>query len=1546
MSSSPVSDPRKDLLRCRFDADADGRAVLDADGRWLLVNPSLCTLLGRSEEELVGRTWDSTLDPAQPGSFAAMCRKPPETAEAEVRFGKPDGGTFTARVLLTAFAKPDSGETLHEATIGNVGADEPGDRLWRICDGNYHELFDASFDLILVHQDGLIVAVNDSGVRLMGVASPAEMIGLPIDHFVPSEMRDESPARMRLLVRSSKVFPRHVQQVQRPDGTTFDAECIGIPIRHLGRQAVLMLVRNITDSLRAERALAESEHWFRALADLSPVGIYRTDNRGACLYVNPTWCRFSGMTPEEAAGEGWQRGMHPADRQRIFDLWKLHAEDLAPWNFEYRFLTPAGKVTWVAGTSVALRNEGGGVIGYLGVNIDITERKAAEEALVESENRLRIIAETIPQVFWIVSPDWREVHYISPSYENVWGRTCRSLIEQPQSWMEAVHPLDRKTLEDAVSQKRGNGIEDPAFPDYRVVRPDGSVRWIRARAFPVRGMYGKVRLVAGMAEDITERKAADEARRLADERYRQIVVTANEGIWMTDEQHRTTFVNPQMAAMLGYTPDEMLGRTTESFMSEDELGGHAEQMRLRHTGASSRYERRFRCRDGSRVIWTSISGAPIIDAEGKFAGAFAMVTDITEQKKAAMELKDREGFLNHVLTTNPGLIYIYDLIENRNIYANRSLTDFLGYSTEDVQAMGSELFARILHPDDAESVARHHARLAESSENLTMDLEYRMRASDGSWRWLWSRDVPFLRDPDGSCRQILGFALDVTHQHRSEDELLRSRTHLEEAQRVARVGSWEWDVASGTIFWSEELYRLNRRDPSLGPPSYQEMLQMYEPEHRLALQGLVETAVKEGKAYDLEYHRVFPDGSIRHFLARGNVGRGAHGEVNRLYGTVLDVTERKRREQELGFNEAIFRNIPDGILVIGARDGAIRYANERIERMFGYDRDELLGKDVACLNAPTDHSPEETKAEIVDRLLERGEWHGEIRNIRKDGTRFWSHAHVAVCDHPDFGQVFLSVHSDISQQKETEEILRQNRHFLDRILQTSPNLVYIFDLHERWNVYSNRELLAFLGYDQDQIRESGSQLFASILHPEDADRLAEHYRLFDAAGADKIFEVEYRVQDARGEWRWLRSREVLFSRAPDGSAREILGVAEDVTARRKTDLERIEMERRLLQSQKLESLGVMAGGIAHDFNNLLMAILGNLEMSIEDTPADSPTRPGLEQAIQATVKAAALTDQMLAYAGHGSTNPVLVDLNKLIRQHAPLLRTAIFRTVGLTLALSPEPANVAVDAGQMQQVVMNLVANASEAIDGKSGEIRISTGMVDYDQALLSRSRLDEKPSPGRFVRMEVTDDGCGMDESTLQRLFDPFFSTKFTGRGLGMASVLGIVRAHKGAIMVDSLPGRGTAVTILLPAALPAVATEPTRETARPETLRPPARTVLVADDEQPVRDMIMAYLHRLGFETLGAADGEEAVAVFREHADDIVCALMDLTMPRRNGIEAAAELRALRPDVPVILCSGFDEASARNIYGDYGVTDFIKKPCSLVDLKRKISSTLDRPT
>ncbi len=367
------------------------------------------------------------------------------------------------------------------------------------------------------------------------------------------------------------------------------------------------------------------------------------------------------------------------------------------------------------------------------------------------------------------------------------------------------------------------------------------------------------------------------------------------------------------------------------------------------------------------------------------------------------------------------------------------------------------------------------------------------------------------------------------------------------------------------------------------------------------------------------------------------------------------------------------------------------------------------------------------------------------------------------------------------------------------------------------------------------------------------------------------------------------------------------------------------LERQMQHAQKLESLGVLAGGIAHDFNNLLTAILGNADLALSEMSPVAPGRDCMLEIAKVARRAADLCRQMLAYSGRGKFVVEAVDLSQMVEQMAHIIEATCSRQAALRWDLAPELPAVDADASQLRQVIMNLVLNASEAIGDQSGLISISTGVLDCDEGYLAGTWLDEDRPAGRYLYVDVADTGCGMDETTKARIFDPFFSTKFTGRGLGLAAVLGIVRGHKGAIKVQSEPQHGTSVRILLPARSGAMPEPP--ETVRDDPWRG-SGTVLLVDDEEAIRSLGRRILTSLGFEAVLAADGREAVACFREHRDRIDCVILDLTMPYMNGDEAFRELRRIDPEVRVILSSGYQEAEATQCFAGQGLAGFIQKP------------------
>lgn len=400
-----------------------------------------------------------------------------------------------------------------------------------------------------------------------------------------------------------------------------------------------------------------------------------------------------------------------------------------------------------------------------------------------------------------------------------------------------------------------------------------------------------------------------------------------------------------------------------------------------------------------------------------------------------------------------------------------------------------------------------------------------------------------------------------------------------------------------------------------------------------------------------------------------------------------------------------------------------------------------------------------------------------------------------------------------------------------------------------------------------------------------------------------------------------------------------------IQEQKRAEEERQRLERHLLHIQKLESLGTMSGGIAHDFNNLLMVVLGNLELSLMKLPQDTTVRNFLNKAVNAAERAAKLSGMMLAYSGKGVYSITVQNLTGLIEKNISMLGAAISKSITFDLKLDQTLPPIMADGDQIRQVVVNLINNASESIGNTNGLITLSTGVQQFDQKVLNSARVEEKLATGRYVWMEVSDSGCGMDAETRERLFDPFFTTKFTGRGLGMSAAQGIIRAHKGAILVESSPGVGTTIRVLFPIAVGSETGQATGE-ALVDTgaadVRP-ADIVLIVDDEEIVREVCTSMFGELGFETVTANGGEEALRIFREQGERFNLVLLDYSMPGMDGIAVFGELRRIRPDIRVLLASGYSEEDVAERFKGVGLNGFIQKPFNLKRLVDEVKRVLE---
>ncbi len=526
---------------------------------------------------------------------------------------------------------------------------------------------------------------------------------------------------------------------------------------------------------------------------------------------------------------------------------------------------------------------------------------------------------------------------------------------------------------------------------------------------------------------------------------------------------------------------------------------------------------------------------------------------------------------------------------------------------------------------------------------------------------------------------------------------------------------------------------------------------------------------------------------------------------------------------------------------------------------------------------------------------------------------------------------------EIAQREKAQRALRETHEALAAVFDASPAAIVTVDRQGRvtgWNPAAER----MFGWSWSEVLGR----FPPYV-PDDAQ--GEARRLMEEVSRGQVVSSREfrRVRKDGSEIRVLFSGAPL--RDPDGQITGMVGILLDVTEARRAQEARRRLEAKMHEVQKLESLGLLAGGIAHDFNNLLMGVLGNADLALLKLAPESPARVHVEAIEKAARRAADLTNQMLAYSGKGRFVVERLDLNRLVEEMSHLLGTVISKKATIKFDLAPGLPPVEGDPTQLRQVVMNLITNASDAIGDRIGLITVTTGLMRADREYLQGTFLDEDLPEGEYVFLEVSDTGCGMDPATRARIFDPFFTTKFAGRGLGLAAVLGIVRAHRGAIKVYSEPGRGSTFKILLPrcdAAEGLVRTDPSpRADVDPFA---GSATVLLVDDDEAARTVAAMMLEEQGFEVIVAADGIEGVERFRAHAEEIRVVILDLTMPGLSGEEAFREIRRIRPDVPVVLTSGYNENDVTTRFAGKGVAGFIQKPFRTAELMEVLAGALSR--
>jgi PAS domain S-box-containing protein len=743
------------------------------------------------------------------------------------------------------------------------------------------------------------------------------------------------------------------------------------------------------------------------------------------------------------------------------------------------------------------------------------------------------------------------------------------------------------------------------------------------------------------------------------------------------------------------------------------------------------------------------------------------------------------------------------------------------------------------------------------------------------------------------------------------------------ATRAARVGIWDFDCVNNRLVWDDAMYRLYGITADQFKGAYEAWQAGVHPGDRARTSEEVQQALRGEREFDTEFRVLWPDGSVHHIKGIGTVQRDASGRPLRMLGTNWDITERKRTEEALRESESKHRALIEmtrtGFVIVD-REGRVTDANEVYVALSGHRHlEEILGRSV--LEWTVESERERNRYEIEQCAETACVRTLEISYVDRVGRITPIEINATAIDTAQ-GKRILALCRDISRRKQEEQQMKT----LSRAVEQSPASIVITDAAGGIE-YVNPKFTELTGYKMDEVRGQNPRILKS------STSATDYANLWQAILRGETWRGEFHNRKKSGETFW-ESASISAIIDEDGQLTHFVAVKEDITERRR-------LEAQLRQSQKLEAVGQLAGGVAHDFNNILAAMMMQLGLLQQQPGTTSEVNEALTELLSYTKRAANLTTQLLLFSRRSVMQPQPLNVNDAVQGILKMLRRLIGEQIHLSWKGGDDhlPAVIA-DPGMVDQVIMNLVVNARDAMP-TGGRITISTASVEIGADQIA---VNPECREGRFVRITVSDTGCGMDQTVLKRIFEPFFTTKETGKGsgLGLATVYGIVKQHRGWITVESEIGKGSSFSVLFPAE-EGRATGPTPASSDGPSVVKRSETILLVEDEPSVRKGYCSVLRVLGHNVIEAADGVEALTLWEDHQSKVALLLTDMVMPNGlSGLQLARQLLAAKPELKVVVTSGYspelvlENGFTRNII-------FLPKPCSSERLAEAVQRALN---
>ena len=1553
------------------------------EGRFVFTNPAGARLLGfSSPEEAVGV---SVLDVIAPEYHPLVLERSENIAQG-----------FSNRPIELGIKTKDGSAAYIESTsipmfynshpttwiIGQDITDRKTiEQRLQESEEKYRSVFEnSSTGVSIVDPEGRIMEANSAVSEILGY-SKEEIVNKTIEDVThPDDLENSLTQFHKLLsgeIDSYRIDKRYIHKDGRVVWCVLDVALVrdskGMPL-YTSTQ-----IMDITAKKHAEDALKKSEERFRLIGECSIDDIWQLDLDGNIMYVSPAVERIFGYSREEALRLNFTDFFTKEELPKAVEAFQKALSGEHKQLIELNALRKDGSSVPIE-VSITPIVKKGEILGVQGIARDISDRKEAEREkeitieflrLINRQSDLYGLMKGVTELFHRCSDcetvgirlrddeycPYFEYRGLDKKFIRMESRLCSYDKEGKIERDEAGYPVPECMCGNVI-----HGRFDPALPFFT---PKGSFwtnstselpasstekdRQARTRnrcngegyesvaLIPLKSgdeTFGLIRmsdrrkgrfneksiamferlvdsLALGMAHRIAAKKLAE-----SEERYRAVVENANEGI-IVIQDGMLQFWNRQILEWSGYGPKDLARSPFEFLHPEDSTRvSEIHQNRIDGRKAPSSYDFKVLDKNGN-TLWLS-ANVDEIDWYGKPA-FLAMLTDITERKKNEEKLKAEEERFREVFNNTGSGIAVYEVVGDGEDFVFKDINPAgacIGNKERD-EHIGKSV--KVVYPNVNEfgimDVFRHVWRTGEAvSHPLSMYRDRRVA--------MWVENYVF-KLPSG---EIVAVYDDVTEQKQVQDDLRMSEEKYRRIIETAYEGVWEVDRKGRTAQVNRRITEMlgYTREEIIGQPFFRFMDKAGAIEAKKLFR---KRSMGESGQHEKRFKR--KDGSDLWAIISSTPSMSENGDFLGTVAMLTDITDRKHTEKALADSEERYRSLvelsPEVVYV--HIDGEFTYINPAGAAILGAkDPDELIGLSMYDFMHPDSLDIAKARTERLQR--EKGilpPMEMKIRTLdRKIIHVEATGAYIQFMGKP----AVLSLMSDITERKKVEEELRVSERKFRDLVDNADEIITV--MQDDFIRFANRKLFKVTGLAQKKLPANAFDL----VHPDDRSEFTASHRAL-MRGESYPRHSEFRIHDRKGEVVWLSANTVGVEWEGKPAA---LVIATDITERKLAEEERLKLESQLRQAQKMEAIGALAGGIAHDFNNILWGILGFTELSLQEAPEGSVLEENLQQVLTASHRAKELIKQILAFSRMSEQERTPVNIAVVVKEAIKLLRASLPSTITIRHSVHQGGSTVMADPIQVHQVLMNLCTNALHAMERNGGLLEIKLMPVDLDGSeILNFGEL----SPGPYVKLSVRDSGAGMNADTMERIFEPYYTTKEkeTGTGMGLAVVHGIVRAHNGGIQVYSEPGRGSTFEVYLPRILKEAGDFQTPSDPLPKG----SERILFIDDEEALVELLLRMLSHLGYKVTAMTNSTEALDLFRSQPGHFDLVITDLTMPELTGDRLTQEIIRLRSDVPIILCTGFSEKISVERAKEIGVAAFLMKPIVLRDLANTIRQVLD---